>query len=336
MGIRDLSKLLRERCGDSYKRDVPMKEFAYKRIAVDAAIYVFKYKIVFRDRVVDAYVDLVSRLRGNKIHPVFVFDGKSPPEKADEQKKREEERVVQENRIRAIETDLTEYAENGTLSTMLEETYSKYVDTSILVNTDFDYDQMVEYVDKLKARVFRVGASDYALLKETLDVMGVPWLQAPNEAEMLCAQLCKQGLVAGVMSADSDLLAAHCPVVIREVNRNDTMTCIYFADVLDKLNFTPEQFTDLCIMCGTDFNKNIPRVGYKTAMNLIARHGRIENVPVGGKEILNHERVRELFRHDEWTGKVPFCRPIRYDVLEEWLRDKRSFVDVDKMRQTIG
>ena len=35
---------------------------------------------------------------------------------------------------------------------------------------------------------------------------------------------------------------------------------------------TYEQFRDLCIMCGTDYNKNIERVGPETAYNALIEH----------------------------------------------------------------
>jgi 5'-3' exonuclease len=44
------------------------------------------------------------------------------------------------------------------------------------------------------------------------------------------------------------------------------------------MNFTQEQFIDLCILSGTDYVATIPKVGAKTAFSLINEHISIENI----------------------------------------------------------
>lgn len=332
MGIKDLNKLLKEECGDSYTRHVPPSEFAYKRLAVDAPLYLHKY-VHTHDRrsIVDAYVEMICRMRENKIHPVFVFDGDAPPEKKAVQQKRAEERRRQEERVAALERDLR----LDTPSPLLLDNYNKHVRTSVLVDADYDPREMASYVARLRSHIVNVDDSDYDLMKQTLDALGVPWIRAPQEAEMLCVQLCRQGLVAGVVSTDTDALAARCPVVVREM-KNDHFLCVHFDDLIAKIRMTPEQFTDLCIMCGTDFNSNIPGIGWKKALRLIRQHVRIEDVPVAGKEVLNHVRGRQLFQHEPWTDPLPFNRPVRYAALEKWLVSKEAATSVDSVRRRIG
>ena len=339
MGIKGLNKLLEDVCGD-FTKEVPMSSFAYQRIAVDASLYLFKFHIIFKDKVIDAYIDLIVRLREKKIHPVFVFDGVSPPEKQEEKKNREADRVKNEERIKALETDLALYEKDQTLTDLLAETYKKTVGKTAgqtagqAGDPPFDFYAMWDYVDKLRSRIVNITTADYDLMKETLDILGVPWIQAPMEAEILCVQLCKQNLVAAVMSSDTDILAAHCPVVIRDIN-NKKFVCVYISDILETLEFTPEEFTDLCIMCGTDFNKNIPKIGPKNSLKLLRQYRKIENIP-RDTSILNYERVRELFKHEEWPSSVPFCKPIKYTQLESWLETKNASTDLDNIRSRIG
>jgi len=63
---------------------------------------------------------------------------------------------------------------------------------------------------------------------------------------------------------------------------------------------TYEQFVDLCILCGCDYCSNIPRIGNKTAYNLITKHSTIEsilplvkNVPEGYE--VKYKESRRLF-----------------------------------------
>lgn len=334
MGIKDLNKLLKEACGGEYARDVPMSEFAYRRVAIDAPLYLHKMAYTHdKKRMVDAYVEMIVKLREKKIHPVFVFDGESPPEKKAAQQKRSDERKRQEERVENLERDL---AIDGPPSQLLMETYAKRVkQAGLLVEIEYDRDEMVEYVEKLRSRIVKIDESDYDLMRETLDAMNVTRLTAPNEAEMLCASLCKHGDVAGVMTTDTDVLAAGCPVVLTDMKR-DHFTCIYFEELLAKIQMTAEQFTDLCIMCGTDFNPNVPRIGWKKSLDLIRKHKRIENVPIDGKQVLNHVRVRQLFEPEKYTEKIPYCRPISYGALESWLVSKEAWTDVDRIRARVG
>ena len=60
-----------------------------------------------------------------------------------------------------------------------------------------------------------------------------------------------------------------------------------------------QQFTDFCIMCGTDYNKNIHRIGGEKAYKLLKKYGTLDNIEMECKEldlsILNFKRVREIF-----------------------------------------
>lgn len=334
MGIKNLNKLLMDVCPGVF-RDEDMDIFSFQKIAVDASLYLYKYKITFGDKIVDAYIDLIIRLREKKIHPVFVFDGTSPPEKAAEKQKRDDNRVKQEGRILALEQDMKKYSDDEEPTQLLLDTYQKIKNPQAIVDVEFDYDEMVAYVDKLKSRIFKINSEDYELLKKTLDAFNIPWLIAPGEAEILCAQLCKQGLVRAVLSSDTDVLAAHCPIMIKEISKEKKFVCVCLEDVLSILKLTAAEFTDLCIMCGTDFNKNIPKIGPKNAYKLILKHRRIEDIPID-TTILNTNRVRELFSHEEWTDKVPFTKPINYTNLENWLSTQETRMQLDTIKNRVN
>ena len=48
--------------------------------------------------------------------------------------------------------------------------------------------------------------------------------------------------------------------------------------VLAGLGLTPEQFIDMCILCGCDYCDTIRGIGPKTALKLIKEHGSIEKI----------------------------------------------------------
>ena len=65
--------------------------------------------------------------------------------------------------------------------------------------------------------------------------------------------------------------------------------------MLQVLGLTASEFLDFCIMCGTDYNKNVFRVGVEKAYKYITTYHNIEHVPLD-TTILNHEKVRSMFR----------------------------------------
>ena len=117
----------------------------------------------------------------------------------------------------------------------------------------------IEYeVERIKKQAVKINSNSFMLSKELFDILGIPYFQAPVEAETTCADLCKRGFVDYVVSEDSDVLAYGAPFLITKINTSeDTCVIVNYSAILNSLEFTPEQFLDFCIMCGTDYNKNI-------------------------------------------------------------------------------
>jgi flap endonuclease-1 len=122
--------------------------------------------------------------------------------------------------------------------------------------------------------------------------LGLPVINAPGEAEAQCAELVKCGICYAVASEDLDVLAFGASRMIRNLTNGDLIE-IDLSIVLKDLEFTYEQFVDMCILCGCDYISNIPGIGPKTARNLIKKYKSINNIP-------------DL--PDEYLELVPFIR----------------------------
>ncbi|KAH7086336.1 PIN domain-like protein [Paraphoma chrysanthemicola] len=61
-----------------------------------------------------------------------------------------------------------------------------------------------------------VNHKDRQLLKETLECFGIPWVDAPGEAEAECCHMQRLGLVDAVWSQDSDCLMFGCDLWLRD------------------------------------------------------------------------------------------------------------------------
>jgi 5'-3' exonuclease len=169
-------------------------------------------------------------------------------------------------------------------------------------------------IEKRRQQLFSISPADFALTRELFDVLKVPYYTAPMEAETTCVDLCKRGLVDTVLTEDTDVLAYGVPFFLSKLDLS-TGRCVrvIHADLIATLELQESEFLDFCIMCGTDYNKNIPKVGPAKSFALIETHRNIEAIAINTSHdvgILNHVRTRELFtgyKQFPEGKRIPFC-----------------------------
>ncbi|KAG7320048.1 hypothetical protein KOW79_017191 [Hemibagrus wyckioides] len=113
-----------------------------------------------------------------------------------------------------------------------------------------------------------------------LQLLGVPCVQAPSDAEACCAQMVRGGVVDAVASEDMDTLAFGGTVLLRQLNAKRVSEVMEFSlpKLLDILQLTQEEFVDLCILLGCDYCEKITGLGPSRALKLIQEHRTIEDV----------------------------------------------------------
>ncbi|XP_074842611.1 flap endonuclease 1-like isoform X2 [Carettochelys insculpta] len=130
-----------------------------------------------------------------------------------------------------------------------------------------------------------------------LSYLGVPYVQAPAEAEATCAALVKAGRVWCTASEDMDALPFGSRRLIRRLSCKNKCEVeeFFLPDILQKLGLTHEQFVDLCILLGCDYCGKIWRLGPKKALKLLQKHGTIEQV----LQNIDPQGARRLFLQPE-------------------------------------
>ena len=182
-----------------------------------------------------------------------------------------------------------------------------------------------EAVIKMRSHILEISAEDFLLTKELFKILKVPYFNAPLEAETFASDLCKRGLVDAVLSEDTDVLAYAAPVFLSKINTTQgTCIRIKYDKLLSALELKCDEFLDLCIMCGTDYNKNIFRVGPEKAYKYIQKHSTIEEIAQANPNldvtVLNHVRGRYLFRQYETLNiKIPYCGSPEFQKLTEFI-----------------
>lgn len=164
----------------------------------------------------------------------------------------------------------------------------------------------------------RVDKGIVASSKKLLELMGVPYINAPSEGEAQASYMCKKGMVYAVASQDYDTMLFGSTYVVRNLtfsgrrklpNKNVFITVepemVSFEDTLKALGLNQKQLIWLGILLGTDFNEGIKGVGPKTALKIASASKSIEDVEKqveskfkAGFET-NIKEVEGLFLHPE-------------------------------------
>ncbi|XP_013773999.1 flap endonuclease 1-like [Limulus polyphemus] len=274
MGIHGLAKLIAD-CAPSSVKENDIKNYFGRKIAIDASMSIYQFLIAVRQEanvLTNSEGETTSHLVGlfyrtirmieNGIKPVYVFDGKPPQMKSSELEKRQERREEAQKQLEAAE-------EAG----------------------------VSEDVDKFTRRLVKVTKQHNDDCKELLRLMGVPYVEAPCEAEAQCAALVKTGKVYATATEDMDGLTFGTNILLRHMTFSEARKMpikeFHLQKVLNELDLNMDEFIDLCILLGCDYCESIRGIGPKRAIELIRQHRSIE-------EIIKHLDGKKYTTPSDW------------------------------------
>jgi len=266
MGIKNLFKLINSEASQAVT-NITFKDLKSCKVGIDTSIIIYQFVVAIRNRGSDLTTKdgrMTSHIHGilskalgyleKGMLPVFVFDGKPPALK----------KYTLDNRkkIRNAASKALENVEN-------EEEKRKLLKKSVVIT----HTQMNE-------------------CKEILRSIGVPVIEAPEEADSQLAYLAKNNLVCGVGSEDMDLLTFGTPFLFRNLSlsKKKKMIQIDLQKILKGMDITYDQFIDICILLGCDYSPTIRGIGPKNAFKFIKKFKNIET-------ILEHIKTNNLVKY---------------------------------------
>jgi len=279
------------------KTQVKLEDLSGKVIAIDAYNAIYQFLSIIRQPdgtpLKDSTGKITSHLSGlfyrtsnlveMGIKPVYVFDGIPPTLKSAEIARRKQ----------------------------------------VKVEAVASYEKAAASGDTAKMRMFAQAATsmkDYMQedSRKLLDLLGLPWVQAPSEGEAQAAYMTKKGSSDYCASQDYDSLLFGAPKLLRNVTisgRRKLPSKKVYVDIvpevvelgktLNEVGITYEQLIDVGILIGTDFNPDgIKGLGPKTALKLIKEHGTLEAALPHIKNAtfpVEPSCIRAIFLHPEVT-----------------------------------
>lgn len=231
MGIKHLNRFLREEAQDCIKF-ISLAELSGKKIAVDISIYMYKY--ASEGTLLENMYLMLSTMIHYNIVPVFIFDGKPPPEKKLLLQKRKEDKQEAEKEYNQLKKQL----ENKTID-------------------DVEKQEVVNNMDILKKKFIHIGKNEIDLVKRLIRAYGATYYDAPGEADELCASLVIKNKVWACLSEDMDMFVYGCNRVLRYLSLlNKTVVLYDTKDILNSLGITQKELREICVISGTDYNYN--------------------------------------------------------------------------------
>lgn len=324
MGIKGLHNFLKTVCPTVFKYQ-HISTFNSKKVAIDASIYLYKSKVCYGDFWMQTFVTFICSLRRYNIHPIFIFDTNIVPEKLNERKERALKKESLSTKVYTLQQSIDNFHRTSIIDSTLLDLSSKCAPSRFLsTSSSFNINAVQASVDKLKQQIVSITPTDITFIKKLLECMSIPFYDAPFESETSCSDICKRGLVDAVMTEDSDIFVYGTPLSACKYNYSDSMcTTVLFSDILKELELTETEFVEFCILCGSDYNKNIPKIGPKKSYDLIRKFKSIDNIKQNIPDLdispLNHVRIKEIFTKYAPLNidHIPYCGKPNYLKLDE-------------------
>lgn len=293
MGIKDLSRLIADVAPNAIKEH-ELKAYFGRKVAIDASMSIYQFLIAVRQdgsNLSNEAGETTSHLMGlfyrtirlieAGLKPLYVFDGAPPEMKGSELEKRAERREE-------AEAGLAKAKEAGDDAA----------------------------VDKFSRRLVKVTKEHNSECQRLLNLMGVPFVLAPTEAEAQCAALVKAGKVWATGTEDMDALTFGSSVLLRNLTASEARKLpvkeFQLEPLLKGLEMSQAEFIDLCILLGCDYCGTIRGIGPKKALDLMKKHRSIE-------AILKHLDKSKYPPPEEWNfegARQLFAEP-KVDLSEE-------------------
>jgi XPG I-region/XPG N-terminal domain len=229
MGIKKLNRFLIDNCSKRAIHKIHLKELSKKTVTIDTSIYL--YKFMGDNALMENMYLFISILKSYSITPIFVFEGKPPPEKKELLARRRQEK---------------------------NEAKQKYMDCMNVIELETSVERKQELlfeIENLKKQFIKIKDEDICKVKNLMDCYGIEYYDAPGEADILCSYLVKTNKAWACLSDDMDMFLYGCNRVVRHISLlNHTAVYYDMAEILKDLQLDEKTFRDIMVLSGTDYN----------------------------------------------------------------------------------
>ena len=238
MGVKHLNSYFVSHCSTVSIETIDFESCRGKIVVVDTSIYLYKFLEKSSNRnnktsFMEQLYHFLSMFLRYKICAVFIFDGKSPPEKYNLLQNRYTEKKNAESKYDEIQNHLLTLDKNS----------GEYMDAC-------------RELMNLQKKIVRLRREHILQAKELMTAFGFAYYDAPGESDQLCAHFVKSGVAWACLSDDMDMFLLDCPRVLRSMSlMQHTWTLYHTAGILKDLDISLRDLTEIVVLCGSDYNR---------------------------------------------------------------------------------
>jgi 5'-3' exonuclease len=238
MGIKNLNRFLLDQCQKTSIKKTSLKQLRGKSIVIDTSIYMYKFS--GQDALLENFYLMISLFRKHQIAPLFVFDGKPPPEK----------RALLQERHALKQQAEEKYAE---LQKEMQNIQSSTDPSGNISMVDAQKELALE-MECLKKQFIRIRQKDTKSVKALIQAYGCTYYEAEGEADKVCAQMVICGKAWACLSDDMDMFVYGCPRVLRHISLLHSHVLLYDMElILQDLGWSEQLFKQIMVLSGTDY-----------------------------------------------------------------------------------
>jgi flap endonuclease-1 len=311
MGIKNFTKFIKKYAPNSIKLK-NLKNLKNKIIAIDASFIIYRSITAIRATGQDlknkkGYITshLYSiffksiKFIKNGTTLIYVFDGCPPDLKIKNIKKRKQLKEISEKKI---------------------------VDNPDLLKKEFK-------------KTFEIDDYIIKSTKRLLDHLGIQYIDAPGEADVMLAYLSHNNIVDGIYSDDADILAFSGSTLCTKFDKMGNYCEIQLETILKESKINFDQFVIMCLLLGCDYCENIKKMGMKNAYNIIMKYKTFNDVfeKIDKKYYKCYLEAYGYFRQGinllKFDEKIIYNKKINSDELFKFMVKENNF---DKQRILNG
>lgn len=256
MGIRGFNTFIKKVCPECITKN-EISKYSGKTFGIDASILLYKYRHISNiDKTcinshVIGFLNRIKYYTNNNITPVFIFDGIPPEQKKITIKKRQ---------------------------TIKKKIYEKIeILQDIKPNTELEQKEINKEINSLSKQIINVTKIHILDVKNLLNILGINYYDAPDEAEKYCVFLQKNNIIDYIVTDDTDVFTFG-GVNILKSSIKDYVIETNIELFLKKNNYSYLKFIDFCILSGCDYLSYIPNLAINTVYSLFKKFNTIEDI----------------------------------------------------------
>lgn len=341
MGIKGLNKIISLYSNNAVSVQ-HISSLKNSKIAIDSEILIYQYRTNGDENShIYGFINNIFWYIRNGILPIYVFDGAPSLSKRKNILSKRfsvKEKICQ--RAEELEMDLFK---------KLDSSNEEY---RIL---DEETNDILDELNKIQKKItsLNVNRGHRHECKYLLKLMGIPYINAAEDAEALCISMYYNSLVDYVYTEDTDAIVyaiaqkkegMKYPKILRKNFIPNMITVIDVEKILSNLELSESEFIDFSIICGCDFTVNIPKIGPMKSFYYIKKYKNIENFKDSNiieiPDNFDYEEARTMFtkNYEQNIEKNLEIGEPDIENLKEYLINERNIYPyqiIDKMNQLI-